>query len=113
MTHFSKINESWEMHITANNGITCYDISTNSWFYRGWKVYSEDKELLVLSWSIELICNKGKLDVREILSPESWVRIITSNTPHIFYSWEESRFLEWFPESATSKDFERFRQMKK
>lgn len=112
MTHSEKINDAGEMYITTSEGVTCYDIRTNAWFYRGWKTYFADKICRILSGEATLIYEQNGFDVRERLTRESWEKVIPHWVPHIFYFPTDTRMLEWFPENTKSENFERYKKMK-
>lgn len=68
---------------------------------------------IILSGKCELIREINWQDIKEGISPDNGIFEIPSWTPHIFYFPEDSRMIEWFPEGAESKDYERYKAMKK
>lgn len=109
----TKENDAGIMHTTSSWWITCYDLFTNAWFYRGGKIYDADKKYVILSGNCELTIEKKWKDITKTISPDNGIFEIASWTPHIFYFPEDTRMIEWFLEGANSSDFERYRAMKK
>jgi hypothetical protein len=113
MTHTHKIDDAWELYTTTSGGITCYDICTKTWKYRGGKIYNANKKYIILSGKCELTIEKWWEDVVSYISPNNWIFKISANVPHLFYFLEDTRMIEWFDEWTISEDFERYREMKK
>jgi len=113
MTHTQKIDEAWELYTTTSGWITCYDIFTNAGKYRGGKIYDTDKKYVILSGKCELIREINEEDITNHVSAENGIFEIKSGTPHLFYFPEDTRLIEWFPEWTKSKNYERYRAMKK
>jgi hypothetical protein len=113
MTHTHKINDAWELYTTTSLWVTCYDIFTKAWKYRGWKIYDADKKYIILSGKCELTIEKWWEDVVSYIFPKNWIFEIPAKMPHLFYFPYETRMIEWFNEWAISVDFERYRAMKK
>lgn len=111
--HTTKENEAWVMHTSISWWVVLYDIFTRMWFYRWGKIYFSDKVCKIISGKAELISEQNWLEVREILSPKMWEKIILSGIPHVFYFHENCRMLEWFPEWTKSEEFKKYRNMKK
>lgn len=112
MTHIEKINDAWEMYTTTSWGVTCYDLFTHAGKYRGGKIYNVDKKYVILSGKCELTTEINGKDTIQSISPEDGIFEIRVNTPHIFYFPVNTRMIEWFPEGAQSKNFERYRALK-
>lgn len=113
MTHLEKINDAGEMYITSSGWITCYDLFTLAWKYRGGKIYDADKKYIILSGKCELTIELEWQDIMQYISAKNGIFKIESGTPHIFYFPEDTRMIEWFSQGTESKDFERYRAMKK
>ena len=113
MTHKHKIDAVWELYTTISGWICCYDIFTKAWNYRGWKTYSKQKQILILSWGCEITQELDWEDIKTTLL--AWSNIFTLNpeVPHIFYFSEDTRMLEWFDEDTSKHNFERYREWKK
>ena len=117
MSHSLKITEAWEMHSITHWWVTCYHIFTKAGYFRGGKIYSQDKIFRVLSGEIEFISSPDKglgvNDTYEILTPESWEKIIPAWVPHIFRAVTDCVFIESFSENAENEKYERYKKIKK
>lgn len=111
--HTEKINESWVMYTTISGWICSYDLFTHKGKYRGGKIYDVDKKYIVLSWRCELIREVKGEDRTAVFGPDDGIFEIDAHTPHIFYFSEDTRMIEWFSDTWSSVDFERYRNMKK
>jgi len=107
----SKNNEVWDMYSIDLSENTIYNIFTKAWNYRWWKMYSNDKKLIVLSWKIKLISNIWSDDIEEEYI--AWDIIdIKKNVPHILYFVKDSDIIEYFPKNTISEKYERFYNLK-
>ncbi len=113
MKHSQKVNSVWELYTTSSGGITCYDIFTLAWNYRGGKIYSNNKKYIILSGRCELTIEKDWKDIKSEISEKDGIFELAGNTPHIFYFPVDTRLIEWFSEDTSYKDFDRYREMKK
>ena len=113
MTHTQKIDEAWELYTTSSGWITCYDIFTKAWKYRGWKIYDADKKYIILSGNCEITTLEWWEDLMRKIWTEDGIFEIASNIPHLFYFPEDTRLIEWFSEETKSENYERYRAMKK
>lgn len=121
------------MKIFSEAGVTRYEIRTKQMFFRGGRSYSEDKIIEVISGTVWLLIprdiseedfpflekNKRKLEALEddevdytFILPQISPIVIPANIPHIFYSETDSYFTEYFPETAKTAEYYRYRVMK-
>lgn len=108
----TKENDVWIMHIIDSDWFTLYDIYTNPWNYRGWKIYFADKIARIISWECLLIQEIDWVDKEEMLNSGSGEIIIKSWVPHIFKFENKCRMIEIFPSDTKSEEYERYRLMK-
>jgi hypothetical protein len=106
-----KNNSIWNMYSIDLENTTIYNIFTKAGNYRWWKIYSNDKKVIIVSWLVKIITFEWWKD-KEILY-RSWNIIdIEAGIAHIFYFMEDSEFIEYFPKDTKSEKFNRYYNMK-
>jgi len=108
----SKNNSVWDLYQINLNKNTIYNIFTKAGNYRWWKSYFENKKVIILSWTIELISNDWNEDIKKTY--KAWDSfIIPAWLNHIFYYPKDCEMIEVFPKWTKTKIYDRFYEMKK
>jgi hypothetical protein len=92
---------------------TQYEITTNPWFWRGWKIYFRDKVVKILSWTAIITLELDGKDEEITLNSESGEFLIPTWVPNVFYFPELTKIIETFLRDTKTQEFERYRAMKK
>lgn len=101
------------MKVFEDNKNTRYEIHTHAWFYRGGKTYSADKVITIQQGKTVITMEIDNADIHKELTSTDEPYTIPAETPHIFYFPETTSMIEVFPKDTKSKNFERYRNMKK
>lgn len=107
----SKNNDIWDLYQIDLNDNTIYNIFTKKGNYRWWKSYSEDKKVIIVSWTLEFISANWDNDNRVI--HKAWDNfIIPAWLNHIFYFTEDCEMIEVFPRGTKTEKFNRYYDLK-
>lgn len=108
-----KENDSWIMRTFKDETTTKYEIVTNKGFYRGGKIYFNDKIVEILSWKAVITMEVDWCDVTKELVPDDGTYTIPAWIPNLFYFPVKTIMTETFPNHTRTDDFEKYRKMKK